>query len=163
MKSETGAVHPLHFCALRAKMYSLLVTPDETKLTAKGIKKYYVEKNLKHEDYAKTLQSSVGTVAQFNSIQSRNHVLNTVTIKKSCLSAFDDKRFLLKDGIHTLAYGHYKIASGEAEVLLVFARNRAKPYAFARSVNVSVQFVQYFVANEKSYLRTACVKPITCL
>jgi hypothetical protein len=117
MKSETGAVHPLHFCALRSKMYSLLVTPDETKLTAKGIKKYYVEKNLKHEDYVKTLQSSVGTVAQFNSIQSRNHVLNTVTIKKSCLSAFDDKRFLLKDGIHTLAYGHYKIASGEAEVL----------------------------------------------
>jgi ketopantoate reductase len=95
-------------------MYSLYVTPDETKLTAKGIKKYFVEKNLKHENYVKTLQNGVGTVAQFNAIQSRNHVLKTVTLKKSCLSAFDDKRYLLKDGIHSLAYGHYKIASDEA-------------------------------------------------
>jgi hypothetical protein len=117
MKSETGADHPIQFCALRAKMYSLLVKPDETKLTAKGIKKYFVEKNLKHEDYVKTLQSGVGTMAQFNAIQSRNHVLKTVSIKKSCLSAFDDKRYLLRDGIRSLAYGHYKIASGEAEFL----------------------------------------------
>jgi hypothetical protein len=117
MKSETGADHPIQFVALRAKMYSLLVKPDETKLTAKGIKNYFVAKNLKHENYVKTLQSGIGTTAQFNMIRSRDHVLKTVTVRKACLSAFDDKRYLLRDGIRSLAYGHYKIASGEAEFL----------------------------------------------
>jgi len=31
-------------------------------------------------------------------------------INKSCLSAFDDKRYILDDGVHTLAYGHESIA-----------------------------------------------------
>jgi len=31
-------------------------------------------------------------------------------INKSCLSAFDDKRYILNDGVHILAYGHESIA-----------------------------------------------------
>ena len=30
--------------------------------------------------------------------------------KKKTLNAFDDKRFILPDGIHTLAYGHKDIS-----------------------------------------------------
>jgi hypothetical protein len=118
MKSETGVDHPVHFVALRSKLYSLLVKSDEKpKLAAKGIKRNFVEKNLKHEMFVQTLQSGVGTRAQFNMIRSKDHVLKTVTVRKSCLSAFDDKRYLLKCGIRTLAYGHYKIASGEADMM----------------------------------------------
>jgi hypothetical protein len=115
MKSETGANHPMQLVALRSKIYSLLVSPDEKpKLTAKGIKKYFVDRNLKHEHYLKTLPTGIGTTAKFNMIRSKSHALKTVSVKKSCLSCFDDKRYLLRDGIHSLAYGHYKIASGEA-------------------------------------------------
>ena len=32
-------------------------------------------------------------------------------MKKTCLNAFDDKRYLLSDGIRTLAYGHKDIAT----------------------------------------------------
>ena len=37
-------------------------------------------------------------------IQSKKHKIGTYEIKKIPLSCFDDKRFVLDDGIHTLAY-----------------------------------------------------------
>jgi len=33
----------------------------------------------------------------------------TEEVNKIALSADDDKRVIMEDGIHTLAYGHYKI------------------------------------------------------
>jgi hypothetical protein len=48
-------------------------------------------------------------MGKFCSIRSFNHALKTVEISKTCLSAYDDKRYVLSDGIATFAYGHYKI------------------------------------------------------
>ena len=42
-------------------------------------------------------------------IQSKKHKLGTYEINKISLSCFDDKRFALNDGIHTLAYFHKDI------------------------------------------------------
>ena len=39
-------------------------------------------------------------------IQSKKHKIGTYEINKISLSCFDDKRFVLDDGIHTLAYLH---------------------------------------------------------
>ena len=39
-------------------------------------------------------------------IQSKNHKMGTYEISKISLSCFDDKIFVLNDGIHTLAYFH---------------------------------------------------------
>ena len=39
-------------------------------------------------------------------IQSKKHKIGTYEINKISLSCFDDKRFSLDDGIHTLAYFH---------------------------------------------------------
>ena len=39
-------------------------------------------------------------------IQSKNHKIGTYEINKISLSCFDDKRFVLHDGIHSLAYFH---------------------------------------------------------
>ena len=39
-------------------------------------------------------------------IQSKKHKVETYQINKISLSCFDDKRFVLDDGIHTLAYFH---------------------------------------------------------
>ena len=47
-------------------------------------------------------------MATFRTFKSTNHVLNTVEMTKVCLSAYDDKRYILDDGIKTLAYGHRK-------------------------------------------------------
>ena len=39
-------------------------------------------------------------------IQSKKHKIGTYEINKISLSCFDDKRFVLNDGIHTLTYFH---------------------------------------------------------
>ena len=39
-------------------------------------------------------------------IQSKKHKIGTYEIEKISLSCFDDKRYVLDDGIHTLAYFH---------------------------------------------------------
>ena len=44
-------------------------------------------------------------------IQSKKHKIGTYKIDKISLSCFDDKRFVLDDGIHTLAYFHKDINS----------------------------------------------------
>ena len=42
-------------------------------------------------------------------IGSKNHNPSTYEINKRSLSCFDDKRYILKNGIKTLAYGHKDI------------------------------------------------------
>ena len=44
-------------------------------------------------------------------IQSKKHKMGTYKINKISLSVFDDKRFVLNGGIHTLAYFHKGIDS----------------------------------------------------
>ena len=39
-------------------------------------------------------------------IQSKKHKLGTYEIDKISLSCFDDKRYVLDDGVHVLAYFH---------------------------------------------------------
>ena len=39
-------------------------------------------------------------------IQAKKHKIGTYEIDKISLLCFDDKRFVLDDGIHTLAYFH---------------------------------------------------------
>ena len=39
-------------------------------------------------------------------IQAKKHKIGTYEIDKISLSCFDDKRFILDGGIHTLAYFH---------------------------------------------------------
>ena len=108
-KSETGSLPPTEFVGLRAKMYSLLCDKKSQK-KAKGIQKHYVKKHMRHENYLSVLQNvKTKSTCRFRAFRSTNHVINTVEIKKSCLCAFDDKRYILDDGVHTLAYGHYSL------------------------------------------------------
>ena len=39
-------------------------------------------------------------------IQSKKHKIGTYEVNKISLSCFDNKRFVLGDGVHTLAYFH---------------------------------------------------------
>ena len=44
-----------------------------------------------------------------NVIRSHLHDVYTEEVNKIALSADDNKRVILEDGIHTLAHGHYKL------------------------------------------------------
>ena len=86
-KSETGSLAPLEFVGLRAKMYSLLVpdNPKECKIRAKGIKKSYVKKKVRHDQFLGVLNTLKSTPSTFRTFQSKNHVLRTVEINKICV------------------------------------------------------------------------------
>ena len=45
----------------------------------------------------------------FNNNNNNLHDLYTEEVNKVALSSEDDKRVIMEDGIHTLAYGHYSL------------------------------------------------------
>jgi len=111
-KSETGDCLTQEFCGLGSKMYSLLTPSTDTSLSfvkAKGVPKSYVKNNVRHEQHLHVLNTWSLTKCKFRSFRSKRHILTTRDMTKTCLSCIDDKRFLLADPVHSLAYGHYRI------------------------------------------------------
>ena len=79
----------------------------DTKNVGKGIKNN-VRKLLTIDEYEKC-RSDLKTVSkEMKTIRSDYHNLFTFKTDKIALSAFDNKRWILDDGISTLAHGHYK-------------------------------------------------------
>ena len=109
MKDECGGIPIIEFCGLRSKMYSYIKENDKYCCKAKGIKKNVVAKEIKHKNYLEILQGKTKNRYKMNIIRSKSHILNTCEVNKIGLSCYDDKRYILDDGITTLAYGHYKI------------------------------------------------------
>ena len=111
-KDETGGKQIIEFVGLRSKLYSYKLYDKEHK-RCKGVKKSVVAKTITHEDYKNCLISKQEQLRTMNVIRSHGHEIYTEQINKVALSADDDKRIILEDGMHTLAYGHYSQANEE--------------------------------------------------
>ncbi|KAK3730598.1 hypothetical protein QZH41_006676 [Actinostola sp. cb2023] len=114
MKDETHGIPIQEFIGLRPKMYSILFTENNKqveKKTAKGISKNVTKQMIRHQDYKSCLFEKRPQMARMNQIRSENHQLYTMTFNKTSLSPYDDKRYILSDGITTLAHSHHKINS----------------------------------------------------
>ena len=112
MKDEFPGKAIAEFVGLRSKMYSILLSDDDGKHTAKGIKLSYSKKRLRHQMYKDCLTNLARTSAKFNNIRSKGLQLHTVTMTKIALNPYDDKRYLMRDNT-TLAYGHELISVAE--------------------------------------------------
>ena len=77
--------------------------------TAKGIKKNVIKNEIKHENYKDTLFNNKQMHHKMKTIRSQKHQLGSYEINKVSLSCFDDKRYILDNGIESYAYGHYLI------------------------------------------------------
>ena len=108
-KDEAAGVPIVEFVGLRSKMYSYTKDNNKGGKTAKGIKKYIIKKNIKHEDYKEVLFNNKQMHHTMKTIRSNNHQLGSFELNKISLSCFDDKRFIHQNGITSYAYGHYKI------------------------------------------------------
>ena len=97
------------FVGLRAKLYSYKMFEGEESKKCKGVKKSVVKKSITHEDYKKCLTDQKPQLRKMNVIRSYKHNVFTEEVNKVALSANDDKRYILEDGINTLALGHYRI------------------------------------------------------
>ena len=97
------------FVGLRSKMYSLDIEGGIDRFKAAGVKKSVKLQQLNHRLYKDVLGKRQDTVVTQHLIRSRLQVLETVSQVRTGLSAYDDKRYILDDGVSTLPYGHRDI------------------------------------------------------
>ena len=100
------------FIGLRSKMYSILSEGGEQKNTAKGVSRSVSENILTHEDYRKCLFMKESMKNKMMRFVHDRHELYTVEQNKTSLSPFNDKRYILKNGV-SHSFGHYSIDSAD--------------------------------------------------
>ena len=66
-------------------------------------------KILKHEAYKNCLFNKKVMLCKQSTFRSIKHVIHTQVVNKVALSYQDDKRYILPDGVSTLAWGNYQI------------------------------------------------------
>ena len=89
------------FVGLKSKMYSTKNIYGKESSTAKG-----VSVATKFKEFKDTFLNKQIMRHKMRRIQSKKHKLGTYKIDKRSLSVFDHKRFVLDDGINTVAYFH---------------------------------------------------------
>lgn len=130
-KDETKGGEIEEFAGVSSKSYGLRVKPYRSALGAqaphqeikklKGISKSY-RKGIPFDVWRNcVLNISKHRVHQFN-ISSKNHVIRTLRQAKIAITSFDDKRYICPCGVHTVAYGHYRIAVMEELNRCVFCK-----------------------------------------
>ena len=82
-------------------MYSIKNIYGKESSTAKG-----VNITTEFEEFKDTLFNKKITRHKMKRIQAKNHKIGTYEINKISLLCFEDKKFVLDDRIHTLAYFH---------------------------------------------------------
>ena len=119
MKDETKGMVLEEFVGLRPKCYSLIyrgfvkdnIIQDGNihhSSTSKGVKTEVKMTHLRHEHYKDSLFNLKTIMVKQNMIKSREHTISTYHVTKAALTAFDTKRWIKRDNIHTLSHGHYK-------------------------------------------------------
>ena len=113
MKDEVAGKIIKEFVGLRSKLYSFVMDDGGETKKCKGIKKQVVERSIRHEHYKTCLTTGKELLRKQNILRSYEHEVYTEEVNKVALSALDDKRYILSDGMDTLALGHYKIQQGD--------------------------------------------------
>ena len=73
---------------------------------SKWVTKNVTKRSTKFDDYRECFFSRKEQHRKMNVIRSQCHEIYTEEINKIALSSDDNKRVIMADGIHTLAYGH---------------------------------------------------------
>ena len=104
MKDEYGGKSILKFISLKSKMYSILDESSNEKITNKGHNAFK-----EFQEFHDTLFQKKILRHAMRGIKSKNHNLGTYETNKRSLSCFDDKWYILRNGIETFAYRHKDI------------------------------------------------------
>ena len=95
---------------LKPNAYSIAYVEEDAiklKQSAKGVNKI-VKSTLYHEKFKSVLLKGTAIRESVKKIVSELHFLSIAEVSKIALSAFDNKRFYDDDGIHSLAFGHFR-------------------------------------------------------
>ena len=109
-KDELGGKVMSEFIGLRSKSYAFTYIDNnniercDKKL--KGIKKNIIKETINFKHYYNCLTLKKEEYRKMNTIRSYKHQLYTEEINKKALGAFDDKRYILENGINRLPCGY---------------------------------------------------------
>ena len=95
MKDEYGGKSILKFVGLKSKTYSVLDESNNEKITSRGHNGF-----IGFQEFYNTLFKKKILRHTMKRIGSKNHNLGTYETNKRSLSCFDDKRYILENGIH---------------------------------------------------------------
>ena len=101
MKNEFGGVILTEFVGLTSKMYSIKKVDGKEYNAAKG-----VSIAIQFDKFKDVLFNKKIIRHKMKRIQSKKHQLATYEIDNISLPCFDDKRYVLDDGVYTLSYFH---------------------------------------------------------
>ena len=104
MKDEYGGKAICEFIVLKSKMYLICDINNYEKSIHKGHNSY-----IKYDEFKDTLFNNNIIRHNMKGIKPFNHRMYTYESNKISLSCYDDKRYVLDDGINTLPYGHKDI------------------------------------------------------
>ncbi|MEW8333911.1 MAG: hypothetical protein AB2692_23475 [Candidatus Thiodiazotropha sp.] len=109
MKDECVGRGIAEYVGLRPKMYSILVASGKNIKTAKGVRKATVKKHIRHSQFKEALFEKQTFRHGMDVLRSECHRIYGQHLNKVSLSPFDSKRWIAKNGVDTLAYGHHGI------------------------------------------------------
>ena len=104
IKDESPGECILEVVAPKSKVYALKLSNSGVQKKCKGLSKNSTKK-LTLEQYKSCIEDKKVITALMHCIRSKNHVLHSVAINKASFNSFDDKRFLLNCGKHSVPYG----------------------------------------------------------
>ena len=104
MKNEFKERIISEFFGLKSKMYSLISLDNKEVTKAKG-----VNRKIRHKELGDFLFNRKAIRHNMKRIQSRLHQIGTYNVCKISLSCFDDKIYVLDNGVNTLVYFHKDI------------------------------------------------------
>ena len=112
MKDEMSGKIIAEFVGLRSKMYSIVTVDNEKLIKAKG-----VNRELMHSEFKDVLFDKKVVRLCMKRILAKGNKIGMYDICKISLSCFDDKRYVLNDGVRSLAYGHARIKYWHASIV----------------------------------------------
>ena len=125
-KDENMGSTMVEFVGLSSKTYAMRVAQlDDGKIISsskcKGVGKGF-RKRIPFEEYKKCIVGINQHRVNQYAIRAQDHQIRTVKMNRTCFSSFDDKRYCLPCGKHTLAYGSKWIAVCEKHKRCMFCK-----------------------------------------
>ena len=79
---------------------------NREKKALKGVPKTIQDRSFTFNRYSEVLEKETRLYCKMKQIRSKKHKISTVEVCKSVLHGFDSKRYILPNGVDTLAWGH---------------------------------------------------------
>ena len=108
MKDEYGGTPIKEFIGSKPKSYSVTDVNNCEKNIHKGH-----DSNIRSNEFKDIIINKKVVGHKLKKITSKNHKMYTQENNKISLSSFDDKRYIVEDGMTNLAYGHKDIPKNE--------------------------------------------------